>query len=89
MSAHLRLRIGFSSQHDQGQVYGCLKKCLLNRPPLQTNHHREVAVELLRGVIPRSWLQYKVSGDMTAALWVADFARRVQQLERVVRDVLY
>jgi len=50
----------------------------------QTNHHREVAVELLRGVIPRSWLQYKVSGDMTAALWVADFARRVQQLERVV-----
>ena len=50
----------------------------------QTNHHREVAVELLRGVIPKSWLQYKVSGDMTAALWVADFARRVQQLERVV-----
>ena len=41
-------------------------------------------MELLRGVIPKSWLQYKVSGDMTAALWVADFARRVQQLERVV-----
>ena len=45
---------------------------------------REVAMELLRGMIPKSWLQYKVSGDMTAALWVADFSRRVQQLERVV-----
>lgn len=41
-------------------------------------------MELLRGMIPKSWLQYKVSGDMTAALWIADFSRRVQQLERVV-----
>ena len=41
-------------------------------------------MELLRGMIPKSWLQYKVSGDMMAALWIADFSRRVQQLERVV-----
>merc|ERR1719188_502233 len=39
---------------------------------------------LLRGIIPKSWNQYKISGDMTASLWVADFSRRIQQLERIV-----
>ncbi|XP_037072682.1 LOW QUALITY PROTEIN: dynein heavy chain, cytoplasmic-like [Pollicipes pollicipes] len=53
----------------------------------QTNYHRTMVAELVRGVIPASWRQYKVPATTTVIQWITDFAQRVQQLQAVSSSV--
>merc|ERR1719228_3271153 len=49
----------------------------------QTNHHRALIQQLTKGMIPQSWVRYKVPSSCSVAAWVTDFAQRVAQLTRV------
>merc|ERR1719394_1933518 len=49
----------------------------------QTNHHRALIQQLNKGIIPKSWLRYKVPTSCSVAAWVTDFAQRVKQLTKV------
>jgi len=53
----------------------------------QTNHHRALIQQLTRGMIPTSWVQYKVPSSCSVAAWVSDFAMRVKQLTKVSEAV--
>ncbi|KAF0303391.1 Dynein heavy chain, cytoplasmic [Amphibalanus amphitrite] len=53
----------------------------------QTNYHRTMVAELVRGVIPASWRQYKVPATTTVIQWVTDFAQRVKQLHTISSSV--
>jgi dynein heavy chain 1 len=53
----------------------------------QTNHHRVIGMELMRGVIPRTWIHYKIPSTLTVATWLADFGQRLKQLEDVIQSV--
>jgi len=49
----------------------------------QTNHHRELLYMLNRGLLPKSWNQYKVPDGRTVIQWVTDFSRRIEQLRDI------
>lgn len=49
----------------------------------QTNHHRSMLSELVRGIIPAGWQRYKVPTGCTVIQWITDFSNRVQQLQKV------
>jgi len=49
----------------------------------QTNYHRTMLSELVRGILPPSWRRYTVPRGCTVIQWVTDFAQRVQQLQQV------
>ena len=53
----------------------------------QTNHHRALIATLTKGMIPVSWLRYKVPQSCSVAAWVTDFSSRVKQLSSVSRSV--
>jgi len=53
----------------------------------QTNHHRELIRQLTKGMIPASWVRYKVPVSCSVAAWVTDFAQRVKQLTRISQAV--
>ena len=53
----------------------------------QTNHHRALIQQLNKGMIPASWLCYKVPSSCSVAAWMADFAQRVKQLTKVSQAV--
>jgi len=53
----------------------------------QTNHHRALIATLTRGMIPASWLRYKVPDSCSVAAWVTDFSSRVKQLTSVSKAV--
>ena len=46
-----------------------------------------MVAELVRGVIPASWRQYKVPATTTVIQWVTDFAQRVKQLHTISASV--
>ncbi|KAL5291956.1 DYNC1H1 family protein [Megaselia abdita] len=49
----------------------------------QTNHHRSMLSELVRGIIPKGWRKYTVPAGCTVIQWVTDFSNRVKQLQKV------
>lgn len=49
----------------------------------QTNYHRQMLSELVRGILPNSWRRYTVPSGCTVIQWVTDFSQRVQQLQKV------
>jgi dynein heavy chain 1, cytosolic len=49
----------------------------------QTNYHRTMLSELVRGILPPGWRRYTVPRGCTVIQWVTDFAQRVQQLQQV------
>ena len=49
----------------------------------QTNYHRSIISDLTRGIIPKSWIQYKIPTNATVLVWIQDFAQRVSQLQKV------
>lgn len=49
----------------------------------QTNHHRSMLSELVRGIIPKGWKRYTVPAGCTVIQWITDFSNRVQQLQKV------
>ena len=53
----------------------------------QTNHHRSLIATLTKGMIPASWVRYKVPTSCSVASWVTDFSSRVKQLTSVSKAV--
>ncbi|KAF9454965.1 dynein heavy chain [Macrolepiota fuliginosa MF-IS2] len=49
----------------------------------QTNHLRTLMSSLTKGTIPEHWRRYKVNKSMAVSGWIADFARRLQQLDHI------
>ena len=53
----------------------------------QTNHHRALIAMLTKGMIPNSWMEYKVPTSCRVAAWRTDFSSRVKQLSNVSKAV--
>lgn len=53
----------------------------------QTNHHRSMLSELVRGIIPKGWRRYTVPVGCTVIQWITDFSNRIQQLQKVSKLV--
>jgi len=53
----------------------------------QTNHHRALIAMLTKGMIPNSWMGYKVPTSCSVAAWMTDFSSRVKQLSDVSKAV--
>ncbi|KAF7784539.1 hypothetical protein Agabi119p4_704 [Agaricus bisporus var. burnettii] len=51
----------------------------------QTNHLRTLMSALTKGTIPEHWRRYTVNKTMAVTGWIADFARRLQQLDHVAK----
>ncbi|KAK7029674.1 dynein heavy chain [Paramarasmius palmivorus] len=49
----------------------------------QTNHLRSLMSALTKGTIPNHWRQYKVPKVMAVSGWIANFARRLSQLDNI------
>lgn len=49
----------------------------------QTNYHRTMLSELVRGILPAGWRRYTVPNGCTVIQWVTDFSHRIQQLQKV------
>ncbi|KAK3912297.1 Dynein heavy chain, cytoplasmic [Frankliniella fusca] len=49
----------------------------------QTNYHRAMLSDLVKGIIPPSWRRYTVPHGCTVIQWVTDFCSRVKQLQQV------
>ncbi|KAJ7071380.1 dynein heavy chain protein 1 [Mycena amicta] len=49
----------------------------------QTNHLRTLMSCLTKGTIPDHWRRYKVPKAMAVSGWIADFARRLAQLDHI------
>ncbi|KAL0950615.1 hypothetical protein HGRIS_007406 [Hohenbuehelia grisea] len=49
----------------------------------QTNHLRTLMSALTKGTIPEHWRRYKVNKAMAVSGWIADFARRLSQLDNI------
>lgn len=50
----------------------------------QTNHIRSLMVGYFnKGKVPNVWNRYKVPKDLTVATWIIDFAKRVEQLQKI------
>jgi dynein heavy chain 1 len=49
----------------------------------QTNYHRQMLSELVRGILPKSWRRYTVPLGCTVIQWITDFSQRVQQLQKI------
>ncbi|XP_019877694.2 dynein heavy chain, cytoplasmic isoform X2 [Aethina tumida] len=53
----------------------------------QTNYHRTMLGELVRGIIPLNWHKYTVPKGCTVIQWITDFSQRVKQLQQVSQVV--
>ncbi|XP_044265029.1 dynein heavy chain, cytoplasmic isoform X6 [Tribolium madens] len=53
----------------------------------QTNYHRTMLGELVRGILPRNWRRYTVPRGCTVIQWITDFSQRVKQLQQVSKLV--
>jgi len=49
----------------------------------QTNHLRTLMSALTKGTIPDHWRRYKVNKSMAVTGWIANFARRLAQLDHI------
>lgn len=49
----------------------------------QTNYHRTMLSELVRGILPPNWCRYTVPRGCTVIQWITDFSQRVKQLQQV------
>lgn len=49
----------------------------------QTNYHRTMLSELVRGILPAGWRRYTVPLGCTVIQWITDFSQRIQQLQKV------
>ncbi|KAF5301350.1 hypothetical protein FQA39_LY10748 [Lamprigera yunnana] len=53
----------------------------------QTNYHRTMLSELVRGILPVNWRRYTVPRGCTVIQWITDFSQRVKQLQQVSQSV--
>ncbi|XP_065208173.1 dynein heavy chain, cytoplasmic isoform X2 [Planococcus citri] len=49
----------------------------------QTNYHRAMLSDLVKGIIPSSWRRYTVPRGCTVIQWITDFSERIKQLQQV------
>ncbi|XP_039279680.1 dynein heavy chain, cytoplasmic [Nilaparvata lugens] len=49
----------------------------------QTNYHRAMLSDLVKGILPSSWRRYTVPRGCTVIQWITDFRNRVVQLQKV------
>lgn len=49
----------------------------------QTNYHRTMLSDLVKGILPPSWRRYTVPRGCTVIQWITDFSQRVKQLQEV------
>jgi dynein heavy chain 1 len=49
----------------------------------QTNYHRGMLGELVRGILPAGWRRYTVPRGCTVIQWVTDFSARIKQLQQI------
>lgn len=49
----------------------------------QTNYHRSLFSDLVKGKLPVGWRRYTVPSGCTVIQWVSDFSQRVKQLQQV------
>lgn len=49
----------------------------------QTNYHRSMLSDLVKGILPSNWRRYTVPRGCTVIQWVTDFSHRVKQLQKV------
>jgi len=49
----------------------------------QTNYHRAMLSDLVKGILPASWRRYTVPRGCTVIQWITDFSQRVKQLQKV------
>jgi len=49
----------------------------------QTNYHRSMLSDLVKGILPPSWRRYTVPRGCTVIQWITDFSQRVKQLQEV------
>ncbi len=52
----------------------------------QTNHNRALLHDLPKGIIPSAWKIYAIPKAMSLNAWVADLAKRLEQLEKVTKE---
>jgi hypothetical protein len=53
----------------------------------QTNYHRQMLSDLVKGILPRSWRRYTIPVGTTVIQWITDFSLRVKQLQQVSQVV--
>nr|XP_024214265.1 dynein heavy chain, cytoplasmic isoform X3 [Halyomorpha halys] len=49
----------------------------------QTNYHRTMLSDLVRGILPSGWRRYTVPRGCTVIQWITDFSNRVKQLDTI------
>nr|XP_018911901.1 PREDICTED: dynein heavy chain, cytoplasmic [Bemisia tabaci] len=49
----------------------------------QTNYHRTILSDLVKGIIPSGWRRYTVPRGCTVIQWITDFSFRIKQLQKV------
>ncbi|GCB72449.1 hypothetical protein scyTo_0006311 [Scyliorhinus torazame] len=49
----------------------------------QTNYLRTLISEMVKGILPRSWIRYTIPADVTVIQWVSDFSERIKQLQQI------
>lgn len=65
----------FSVQSNKGFFFKGEKK--------QTNYHRIMLGELVRGIIPANWHRYTIPKGCTVIQWITDFSQRIKQLQKI------
>ncbi|KAG0726862.1 Dynein heavy chain, cytoplasmic [Chionoecetes opilio] len=53
----------------------------------QTNYHRNMVSQLVKGIIPDQWKAYTVPRGATVIQWITDFSQRVKQLQEISEQV--
>jgi dynein heavy chain 1 len=51
----------------------------------QTNQHREIGQQLLKGVVPTAWRRFTAPASATVSLWILNFALRLKQMQEVLQ----
>ncbi|XP_002731006.1 cytoplasmic dynein 1 heavy chain 1-like [Saccoglossus kowalevskii] len=49
----------------------------------QTNYHRALIGDLVKGILPKSWNLYTVPTGITVIQWISDFSERIKQLQKL------
>lgn len=53
----------------------------------QTNYHRTMLSDLVKGILPSHWRRYTVPRGCTVIQWITDFSQRIKQLQEVSKLV--
>ncbi|GAM24388.1 hypothetical protein SAMD00019534_075630 [Acytostelium subglobosum LB1] len=49
----------------------------------QTNYLRSITTSITKGIVPKEWKSYSVPDSVSLSVWMADFFKRMQQLNEI------